>query len=131
MVTLVTGATGLVGNNVARLLVSRGQRVRVLAREAADPRPLAELDLEIARGDVRDRAAVERAILLFALYAWRGAGRRDPASTQQRRPTLLVPASGSIPGSRLLPAAIAPTNTTIWQPLCHRLDGHRHDRRFV
>lgn len=62
MVTLVTGATGLVGNNVARLLVSRGQRVRVLAREAADPRPLAELDLEIARGDVRDRAAVERAI---------------------------------------------------------------------
>ncbi len=45
--------------------------------------------------------------LLLALHAWRGAGRRDPASTQQRRPTLLVSASGSIRDSRLPPAAIA------------------------
>ena len=68
-----------------------------------------------------------------AFCSLRVARRRssDPASTHQRRPTLLVSASGSIRGSRLLPAAIAPTNTTIWQPLCHRLDGHRHDRRFV
>ena len=50
--------------------------------------------------------------LLFALHAWRSAGRRDPASTQQRRPTLLVSASGSIPGSRCR----CTSNTTIWQP---------------
>jgi dihydroflavonol-4-reductase len=62
MVTLVTGATGLVGNNVVRRLIERGQAVRVLVRERADPRPLAGLDVEIVRGDVRDRGAVVRAV---------------------------------------------------------------------
>ncbi len=51
--TLVTGATGLVGNNVVRQLLSRGWSVRVLARDGADPRPLAGLDVEIFRGDIR------------------------------------------------------------------------------
>lgn len=50
--TLVTGATGLVGNNVVRQLLSGGSRVRVLVRDGADPRPLAGLDVEIARGDI-------------------------------------------------------------------------------
>lgn len=61
MLTLVTGATGLVGNNVVRMLLERGDAVRVLQREGSDPRPLAGLDVEIARGDVRDAAAVEQA----------------------------------------------------------------------
>jgi dihydroflavonol-4-reductase len=59
--TLVTGATGLVGNNVVRLLLARGEAVRVLVRTTADRRPLAGLDLDIASGDVRDQAAVARA----------------------------------------------------------------------
>jgi len=50
--TLVTGATGLVGNNVVRQLLGRGRGVRVLARDGADPRPLAGLDVEIFRGDI-------------------------------------------------------------------------------
>ena len=62
MVTLVTGATGLVGNNVVRRLLEQGVAVRVLARENIDPRPLAGLDVEIARGDVRDAAAVGQAV---------------------------------------------------------------------
>lgn len=62
MVTLVTGATGLVGNNVVRLLLERGQQVRVLSRETADSRPLAGLDVEICRGDICDPAAVRRAV---------------------------------------------------------------------
>ena len=33
---LVTGATGLVGNNVTRLLVARGYRVRVLTRPQSE-----------------------------------------------------------------------------------------------
>ncbi|HUY87998.1 MAG TPA: NAD-dependent epimerase/dehydratase family protein [Pirellulales bacterium] len=61
MLTLVTGATGLVGNNVVRLLLERGRRVRVLQRATADPRPLAGLDVEFAQGDVRDPDAVRRA----------------------------------------------------------------------
>jgi dihydroflavonol-4-reductase len=61
MITLVTGATGLVGNNVVRLLLERGQQVRVLSRERSDPRPLAGLDVEVHRGDVCDPATVRRA----------------------------------------------------------------------
>ena len=62
MLTFVTGATGLVGNNVVRLLLERGQAVRVLARDSSDPRPLAGLDVEIVRGDVRDQEAVRTAM---------------------------------------------------------------------
>jgi dihydroflavonol-4-reductase len=62
MVTLVTGATGLVGNNVVRRLLEQGQAVRVLARAGADARPLVGLNVEIARGDVRDRQAVAAAL---------------------------------------------------------------------
>ena len=62
MLTLVTGATGLVGNNVVRALLNRGEAVRVLSREGADPRPLSGLDVECVRGDVRDEAAVARAM---------------------------------------------------------------------
>jgi dihydroflavonol-4-reductase len=58
---LVTGATGLLGNNIVRELLARGEAVRVLARDASDPRPLAGQAVERARGDVRDKAAVERA----------------------------------------------------------------------
>ena len=59
--TLVTGATGLVGNNVVRLLHQRGDRVRVLVRATADRRALEGLDLDVAEGDVRDEASVRRA----------------------------------------------------------------------
>jgi dihydroflavonol-4-reductase len=61
MSVLVTGATGLVGNNVVRLLLNRGKAVRVLHRGAPDARPLTGLDVEIIPGDVRDADAVRRA----------------------------------------------------------------------
>lgn len=62
MITLVTGATGLLGNNVVRLLRERGESVRVLKRRQADARPLADLDVEIYEGDVRDPVAVRQAM---------------------------------------------------------------------
>lgn len=61
MLTLVTGATGLVGNNVVRLLLERGQAVRVLQRAGGDPRPLAGLEVQVATGDVCDADSVRRA----------------------------------------------------------------------
>ena len=59
--TLVTGATGLLGNNVVRMLLDRREAVRVLARDTSDPRALEGLDLEIVRGDVCDAESVRRA----------------------------------------------------------------------
>ena len=61
MLILVTGATGLVGNNVVRQLVDRGDRVRVLQRAESPQEPLAGLPVEVAAGDVRDAPSVERA----------------------------------------------------------------------
>lgn len=58
---LVTGATGLLGNTLVRLLLADGAAVRVLLRDGSDPRPLDGLDTEIHRGDIRDAAAVRRA----------------------------------------------------------------------
>lgn len=50
----LTGATGLVGNDVLRRLVERGQRPQVLVRPSSDRRPRAGLDLEVVAGDLRD-----------------------------------------------------------------------------
>ena len=61
MSILVTGATGLVGNNVVRHLLQQGRAVRVLVREGADQRPLDGLSIERCYGDVRDADAVTRA----------------------------------------------------------------------
>src|SRR5688572_16982200 len=58
---LITGATGLLGNNVVRQLIEAGEQVRVLARASSDPKSLAGLDIERATGDVRDAASVKEA----------------------------------------------------------------------
>ena len=62
MTTLVTGATGFVGSAVARQLLDRGETVRVLARPGGDRRNIEGLSVEIAEGDLRDRASLERAL---------------------------------------------------------------------
>lgn len=62
MLTLVTGATGLLGNNVVRELLMRGQEVRVLVRESSNLKSLAKLDVEHVVGATTDKEAVKRAV---------------------------------------------------------------------
>ena len=58
MTVLVTGATGLVGSNVCRLLVEAGTSVRALVREGSETEPLAALGAELAFGDLTDAGSV-------------------------------------------------------------------------
>jgi dihydroflavonol-4-reductase len=62
MTTLVTGATGFVGNHVARQLAAAGENVRVLVRATSDLRLLEDTVAERVEGDLRDAASIDRAM---------------------------------------------------------------------
>ena len=52
--TFVTGATGFVGSHVVRLLLSRGDRVRILARNSSRKSNIEKLGCDIVIGDLKD-----------------------------------------------------------------------------
>ena len=56
----VTGATGLAGANICKLLIERGDSVRALARASAHTEPLVALGVEIMSGDITDADDVRR-----------------------------------------------------------------------
>ena len=58
---LVVGATGDLGGAIARMLLAQGRRVRALVRARTDHEGLRQAGAEIALGDLRDRASLERA----------------------------------------------------------------------
>jgi dihydroflavonol-4-reductase len=62
MKVLVTGPDGLLGSNLVRLLLERGYETRVLMQNGRSSRTLDGLDLEVVRGDILDRSAVEKAV---------------------------------------------------------------------
>jgi dihydroflavonol-4-reductase len=62
MTTLVTGATGFLGNHVARQLLAAGQTVRVLVRSTSNLRALDRLEAERVVGDLQDMASLDRAM---------------------------------------------------------------------
>jgi dihydroflavonol-4-reductase len=78
----LTGGTGFVGAAVARALLREGWQVRALARPQSDRRNLADLDLEIAEGDLSDAASLARAasgcVAAFHVAADYRLGARDP-----------------------------------------------------
>lgn len=59
---LVTGASGLVGNNVVRSLLDREKRVRVTVREGTDTKPFDDLEVEKVTADLRDAAAIKQSM---------------------------------------------------------------------
>jgi NADH dehydrogenase len=61
---LVSGATGMLGSEICRLLAERGLPVKALARSTSDPEQIArlgQLGAEVVRGDLRDRASLDAA----------------------------------------------------------------------
>lgn len=61
MKILITGATGLLGNNIARLALEDGHQVVTLVRGSAAPLALAKLDVQLAPGDVTDGVSLLKA----------------------------------------------------------------------
>lgn len=62
MKALVTGATGFIGANVVRELLRQGYQVRALVRRESNRRNVEGLDIELAWGDLRDRASLDQAL---------------------------------------------------------------------
>src|ERR1700757_737068 len=60
--SLVTGATGLVGSAVVRALLQAGHRVRVFVRANGNRRNLANLSVEIAEGSLEDAQSLAHAV---------------------------------------------------------------------
>lgn len=58
---LITGATGHIGNVLARQLRASGQAVRALVLPMEDLTPIADLDLEIYPGDVLEPESIQNA----------------------------------------------------------------------
>src|SRR5436305_5097952 len=55
---LVVGATGNLGGAVSRMLLARGQPVRILVRPQSDYQPLAEAGAQIMLGDLKQRSSL-------------------------------------------------------------------------
>lgn len=62
MQTLVLGATGFIGSNIARALVAHGHRVRVLRRSRSSTLALDGVDVQYVTGDVTDTASLVAAM---------------------------------------------------------------------
>jgi dihydroflavonol-4-reductase len=84
---LVTGATGFIGSAVAKALCEAGFAVRTIARPGSPRHHLAALDLQFYEGDLRDRAAVRRAVAgvqyIFQLAADYRLWARNPSTILQ------------------------------------------------
>ncbi len=77
---LVVGATGYLGREATKLLLNRGEQVRVLARTPAKATDLEQLGAEVVQGDLIDLPSLKRACagvrsVFSAAHSLLGAGK--------------------------------------------------------
>jgi uncharacterized protein YbjT (DUF2867 family)/lysophospholipase L1-like esterase len=86
---VITGATGTVGGEVVERLLERGERVRVLVRDAAAARRRFSDRVEIAVADLADAATLPRALAggdaLLLINVGPDLAARDAAAAQAAR----------------------------------------------
>ncbi len=62
MATLVTGATGFIGSHIARKLVHRGEKVKILVRKTSNTSNINDIDAERIYGDILDKDSLKKAL---------------------------------------------------------------------
>lgn len=60
-ISLVTGANGHLGNNLVRVLLSKGVNVRATTRNMSNQQAFEGLDCEVVQADITDRASLKKA----------------------------------------------------------------------
>jgi NADH dehydrogenase len=108
---LLAGGTGRLGTALATRLTGHGLAVRVLTRDPARASHLATLGVEVATGDVRDRAslapAVEGAgVVVSAIHGFAGPGGVSPATVDYQGNVNLIDAARAT-GAQLVLMSVA------------------------
>jgi uncharacterized protein YbjT (DUF2867 family) len=95
---LIAGGTGRLGTVLATRLTGRGLAVRVLTRIPARADHLAALGIEVAAGDVRDRASLGAAVrgadvVVSAIHGFTGPRGTSPATIDYQGNVSLIDAA--------------------------------------
>lgn len=83
MKTMITGATGFIGNKLVEILCNNGNNVNVLCRRTSDKSRLTHSNIKIFEGDILNRRSVEEAMQgcenVFHLAAYARNWAKNPA----------------------------------------------------
>ena len=95
---VVAGGTGTLGTRLVPVLAGQGLPVRVLTRDPARARDLAEQGVKLARGDVRDPGSVAKALdgattVVSAVHGFAGPGGVSPATVDRAGNACLISAA--------------------------------------
>ncbi|HEY2308553.1 MAG TPA: SDR family oxidoreductase [Streptosporangiaceae bacterium] len=108
---LLAGGTGRLGTVLATRLIGHGLAVRVLTRDPARAGHLAALGVEVAAGDVRDRASLAPAldgagVVVSAVHGFTGPGGVSPATVDYQGNINLIDAARAT-GAQLVLMSVA------------------------
>jgi len=93
---LVTGGAGFIGSHLAEALLARGRRVRILDNLATGRRSNLPAGAEFVEGDLRDRAAVDRAVAGVSCAFHLAALASVPRSIEKPEETNAVNVEGTL-----------------------------------
>lgn len=82
----ITGATGFIGGRIARQLAEAGHTVIALVRDPDKAKPLADLGLQLVRGDITDKESMRAGMAgvdgVFHIAAWYKLGVPDKSMAE-------------------------------------------------